>query len=60
MHLAMMSAQDACVCFLIQSIEMKLLGIAGLKTKIEKKKKKSTYKAKSGTFHMVHLSANVN
>lgn len=58
MHLAMMSAQDACVCFLIQSIEMKLLGIAGLKTKIEKKK--STYKAKSGTFHMVHLSANVN
>lgn len=43
--------------FLIQSIEMKLLGIAGLKTKIEKK---STYKAKSGTFHMVHLSANVN
>lgn len=45
--------------FLIQSIEMKLLGIAGLKTKIEKKKK-STYKAKSGTFHMVHLSANVN
>lgn len=44
--------------FLIQSIEMKLLGIAGLKTKIEKKK--STYKAKSGTFHMVHLSANVN
>lgn len=37
---------------------MKLLGIAGLKTKIEKKK--STYKEKSGTFHMVHLSANVN
>lgn len=52
MHLAMMSAQMHVFVFLIQSIEMKLLGIAGLKTKIEKKKK--------STFHMVHLSANVN
>lgn len=51
MHLAMMSAQMHVFVFLIQSIEMKLLGIAGLKTKIEKKK---------STFHMVHLSANVN
>lgn len=50
MHLAMMSAQMHVFVFLIQSIEMKLLGIAGLKTKIEKK----------STFHMVHLSANVN
>lgn len=45
MHLAMMSAQmHVFLFFLIQSIEMKLLGIAGLKTKTKIEKNKQTNK----------------